>query len=773
MRSNLKTLFNNIKAKINNLEGATISRDLATFAFTAKEIQTLFMRVSEEMGLKIACWPEEVAEQHHSKPNNLESLRIDQKSPDLSRRVDDLNLSIRAEKCLKALNITYIGELVQISESELMGMTNFGGKSLVEIKQKLRAIGLNIDMQIPNLHGFLKSVQEQKIREKNIEKAPLSLPRQKSRERLHFYPTEISRGQFIKLLRVVDELDLSTRSVNVLKTLGIKYIGDLVHLTEWELLQLRNFGKKSILEIQAKLKNMDLFFGMNILGWPPDDTNKLVERYATELEKVRKQEELARREVLDVKVINLEDEFYECLGSLEKNKRDTQIISRLFGWDGNEPKTLEAVGKEFHLTRERVRQIRNKFKRKFYRAKRINALKLPILESALQFVAQNLPVPAHEIELKLFKEGISRKFFRLEGLLANAKFLDLEIPFCIATLSGKRFAVKPKTEKLPKLILNLSNKSIEHWGVATVSDIVAQVAQKTDQSIDENFAQSVISSSRGFYWLDRSGKWFWLSTVSRNRVLNQVYKILSVSNRIDIAELRAGVGRHHRMEGFSPPKRVLLELCRHASLCEVGGSTIIAHPSLDWEQILSDTERIFAVILKEHGPVMSRKQLQKMCLNSGMNESTFSIYLSYSPIITKYAIGVYGLRGEKIQPGIVESLKPKRKLTRILVDFGWTPDEKIWLGHQISPGMMLSGVFTVPAAMKEFLQGNFTLEAADEAHIGNLKIKDSSGWNLGNFFRRRGGEPGDHLVLTFDLTSRKAKVYVGDEDLLEDFRPEN
>ena len=35
-----------------------------------------------------------------------------------------------------------------------------------------------------------------------------------------------------------------------------------------------------------------------------------------------------------------------------------------------------------------------------------------------------------------------------------------------------------------------------------------------------------------------------------------------------------------------------------------------------------------------------------------------------------------------------------------------------------------------------------------------------------------GGEPGDYLVLTFDTTTREATAYIGDEDLLDEFRPE-
>ena len=52
------------------------------------------------------------------------------------------------------------------------------------------------------------------------------------------------------------------RSSNCLKEAKIKTIGDLVRKTELEMLKYRNFGKKSLSEIQKVLQEMGLVFGM-------------------------------------------------------------------------------------------------------------------------------------------------------------------------------------------------------------------------------------------------------------------------------------------------------------------------------------------------------------------------------------------------------------------------------------------------------------------------------------------------------------------------------
>ena len=60
----------------------------------------------------------------------------------------------------------------------------------------------------------------------------------------------------------IDDLDLSVRSVNSLKNSNIRTLGDLVRQTEQQILQVKNFGKKSLNEIAELLERETLNFGM-------------------------------------------------------------------------------------------------------------------------------------------------------------------------------------------------------------------------------------------------------------------------------------------------------------------------------------------------------------------------------------------------------------------------------------------------------------------------------------------------------------------------------
>lgn len=84
-------------------------------------------------------------------PEPLETeLRDDEEklNSNLFRPVSELELSVRSANCLKNANITYIGELVQKTEAEMLKTKNFGRKSLNEIKGILEEMGLSLGMKL-------------------------------------------------------------------------------------------------------------------------------------------------------------------------------------------------------------------------------------------------------------------------------------------------------------------------------------------------------------------------------------------------------------------------------------------------------------------------------------------------------------------------------------------------------------------------------------------------------------------------------------------------
>ena len=73
------------------------------------------------------------------------------------------------------------------------------------------------------------------------------------------------KARIANLLRMrVDELELSVRSSNCLRMANIITIGELVRNKESEMLKYKNFGRKSLVELNEVLASMGLSFGMNV-----------------------------------------------------------------------------------------------------------------------------------------------------------------------------------------------------------------------------------------------------------------------------------------------------------------------------------------------------------------------------------------------------------------------------------------------------------------------------------------------------------------------------
>jgi DNA-directed RNA polymerase subunit alpha len=92
--------------------------------------------------------------------HDLEPIRehiIDEKTDKLRQilrmRVDELELSVRSNNCLRAANIHTVGDLVRNQESDMLKYKNFGRKSLIELNQVLANLGLTFGLDVDKILG--------------------------------------------------------------------------------------------------------------------------------------------------------------------------------------------------------------------------------------------------------------------------------------------------------------------------------------------------------------------------------------------------------------------------------------------------------------------------------------------------------------------------------------------------------------------------------------------------------------------------------------------
>ena len=75
----------------------------------------------------------------------------------LKMSVDELELSVRSQNCLKATNIKTIGDLVKMEDTDMLKFRNFGRKSLTELTKMLEEKGLQFGM---NISKYLKNNED-------------------------------------------------------------------------------------------------------------------------------------------------------------------------------------------------------------------------------------------------------------------------------------------------------------------------------------------------------------------------------------------------------------------------------------------------------------------------------------------------------------------------------------------------------------------------------------------------------------------------------------
>jgi DNA-directed RNA polymerase subunit alpha len=158
--------------------------------------------------------------------------RIAKRNAVLDIPVTDFELSVRARNCLKKMNIRCLGDLVNISEPELLSYKNFGETSLKEIKEMLAAKNLRLGQALEEDSDFPSEARAQE----EEEEAP---------------------GDGVRATPI-DRVEFSVRSRRALESLRIKTLADLASRTEADLMGCRNFGQTSLNEVRQRLAEFGL-----------------------------------------------------------------------------------------------------------------------------------------------------------------------------------------------------------------------------------------------------------------------------------------------------------------------------------------------------------------------------------------------------------------------------------------------------------------------------------------------------------------------------------
>ena len=729
--------------------------------------------------------------------------------------LEELQLSVRAHNTIEALLegsvILDLADLSRLTVRQLMERPNFGRRSLVLLLKSIEPFVLEpLSPQPSSLRAATPSANP--TLSGNIKQ---------------FYGMNRHFPEIPSTTTLAD-LQLDTRTFNCLTELMraeiISKPSDISRLTFEQMMHTKNFGRKSLASLLSSLERLSdstrttevdsglssprplatnvteaaerlafsrvasrvrcndprmwglcrdlLRFANNCCMAPPLNSDATLQLVAKRLAARTVDPEApgrlvdllyqVRLRLAELMRMELDVELRSLL-SIYLADRNLEMVLAFWGWTGGCPRTLQSVGDSYGLTRERVRQIAGKAERFIYHRK----IFLPALERSIRFICRRTPANAVEVESELQEAGLTACKFRVEAIGACAEQFSQLAPFSVDEAEGVRVVLQAKDAGLVRLITLHARRSASRYGVANIVDLQEELADECHFTIDLKLLRSVIGGIPSYEDLGKG--WFWIQSLSRNHLSTIIRKVLAVAPRIHVSEMRAAIANDPRGMGFAPPKDVVLCFCQSALNCVVEDDFIVVRLPEDPAKALSSVEHVFFEVFRTHGPLLARADVEQLCGERGVNPITLSLYLSRLAIVAKYGVGIYGLRGATFSPDDLSRMAPRRQ--KRYSEHGWTATADLWAAVELSASALGSGVVQLPSAVWKQASGTYIVRTEDGVVLGRLVVSPRSTWGLGRLFRRRGGEPGDILLLTFNLAQREVTARLGDLTILPE--PEN
>lgn len=544
-------------------------------------------------------------------------------------------------------------------------------------------------------------------------------------------------GRNLVLEQKLDRFDLSTRTANCIRRAKVDTIGALVALRNTDVLGWKNAGRKTLVEIRLLLEGMGLKLSDDLV------LPKVVEERSVSI---------ASEPTV------LEDELYHFARAVG-TERNAQILVKLWGWNGEAPRTLDSVGKEFALTRERVRQIQKRALQRL-RKHRFDA---PLLRTAISTLRNAVPDIEPALGAKLREHGVSRSEFRSESVQVAAEHLGIKWPFEYVSFDDKQVLfLAGEGEKYGKAISLLRRKTSDRGCVNVLS--LASELQLDESKLPG--LRRVLDAVSKVEWLDDSREWFYSLESPRNRLFNICSKVLGVASRVHLSELRRAVSRSRRL-AMCPPQRVLGAFVERCGLGRVEESIVLANSGSGTAPREDSAEGLMLRVLDEYGLVMDGEVFAEKCIAAGMNATTFYIYRINSPVICALGKNVYCKVGTNVPPGTVEDIVGQRRAVVRLSDHGWTSAGRLWCGIELTRQVITSGGIRLPAFVADFVQREWQVVLPDGSDYGTVMCRDVFIWSFRKAFAVLGAEPSDLTAFEFDLKSRQVLVRVGGAGLFE------
>lgn len=563
------------------------------------------------------------------------------------------------------------------------------------------------------------------------------------------------------------------------RSMGLKSILDFTVTAEAVLAQVAEPGNVDIQQILLEYGDEEWLDRVSRADWRfmdliPPELDKTLDQVLEEVQGIDRRRPTRllaeilpqiRERVLELERQPLDTAVRHFFKGYARVPRDLEVLLARFGLKGSRPATLEVVGQDFGITRERVRQVVGKIRERLPE----HSVLMPRIPEALSLLAERTPLGVHEASQLLMSKGITTQPLHPLGLIQIAELFQYDVALGIETVKGKELVNTLRSPNLVSL-LQVARAAAGRYGAYNVDDLTTKLAFECSTTE----ARRLLEHFSSTHFL--TDEWFWLPDIprGRERLRNVTRKILSVTDPMKMGILRSGVRRVYRWRGIEivPPLDVLRAYYAVHPEFEIDAQdTVSSVESLDYRKELADTERKLVEIFEETpNGVLDRQSLEEAAKEKYLNPNSLSVFMTYSPIIDHPALNAWTLRGRKVEPAAIETVREiaaSRGREKRTLSYGWTENGELWLALRVAN--VNSPVFGIPAAIQSYVANRSFQAVTDDGYpAGTLAVNpEGTSWGYGPFLRRKGGDVGDVLMLRFDLASSVVALSLEDEGVFE------
>jgi hypothetical protein len=352
--------------------------------------------------------------------------------------------------------------------------------------------------------------------------------------------------------------------------------------------------------------------------------------------------------------------------------------------------------------------------------------------------------------------------FGCDALMSAAAVFRENPPFEFVRFGRGTGLVKPGTGKGIAQLATTAQSLMRTRGCANIHALTDRAREIYGPGTTRAFTEAAVRTVPHFEWLERESGWFWYMPEGAddpNRLASQIKRVMAVTPRIRLTELRSAIRRDHALGSFAPPRNVLASICKRLRFAHVEGDAVIRMlPSPQWKGVLGADEAALVGILQTHGPLLPGAELLKRAHELGINDKWFGGPTLRSALLRSPAPDTYALVGTDVTPAAAPMTT-----TAHVPDHGDLSEGRMFLALEIDASAQQSGALRMPVS--PFAEGDYRLETASGDALGSIHIHQWACWDVRALLRDAGADIGDVLVLVISPSDHAAIGLIGDKSI--------